>query len=59
MKERTREKIIDLIKEYRAKSEKGWSPVFGFRSEQERIEASIYDGLANALEGILEEDNAV
>lgn len=48
-----KEKLISLIKNCRAESEKRWSPVRGFKNERERDDSNAYDRCADALEELV------
>ena len=46
-------KIIELIKEFRAESEKRWSPVYGYKNELTHKESLQCDQIADNLEKLL------
>jgi hypothetical protein len=54
-----KEKIIELIKDCRAESEKRWHPVHGYKNKRERDDSNAYDRCADALEKLLQEDKEV
>ncbi len=45
-----KEKIISLIKKYRAASEKRWIPVHGYKTEFAHGQSNAYDRCADDLE---------
>jgi len=49
-------KIIDLIKKYRAESERDWSPNDGYRYPYAQQHAEDCDHFADDLEGLLKEE---
>ena len=48
-----KEKLINLIKKYRAASEKRWHPVHGYKNQFEHGQSNAYDRLADDLEGLV------
>ena len=48
-----KEQIIELIKKYRAESDRLWNPTSGYPSEYDRAHSYAYDHCADDLEEIL------
>lgn len=49
-------KIIDLIKKFRAESERQWSPHNGYPSEYAQAHSVAYDRCADDLEELLKDE---
>ena len=50
-----KDKIITLIKKYRAESERFWTPTAGYPSDYARAHSVAYDHVADDLEELLKE----
>ena len=51
-----KDKIISLIKEYRAESGKNWNPITGYQDELARRHVLDCDEFADKLERLLESE---